>query len=237
MFGRRPVTSRAERSAGSHSSRSVWLVVLLAVPLIAALRALSVNSIPNKVLVPVSAAVVVAVSLRGAVAWRWRIWLINALLFSGAGDIFLSTDDRDPELFLMGTTLYLFAHVAYAVMALIRGRIQWAVLAVSATLLCGYVGALLLPGITIPVIGVAMVVYALASAVSLAGAAGVDRKTLPAGAAWSRIRLCCAILLIIFSDFLIAENLFRDNPTWNALISPTYYGAHLLFTLDALRTR
>lgn len=219
-------------------------LALLAVPVGLAARALFVGEVVFKMAVPLSVAGVVIISWMIAAALRasrritegrsrrwararwWRIGLVLALVVSAVGDFFMSTVGETDSGFSIGLGFYLLAHIAYAAMAITRGRLHRGTAAVGGVLVGAYVLLILFPATENTVIAVGTMVYALATVVSLAAAVGIRDP--------GRWIVTAAIALIFFSDLLIAQNRFVGATVRWWLVQSTYYGAHLLFGYDAL---
>jgi uncharacterized membrane protein YhhN len=198
-------------------------VVLLMLPVMSALLALSGQGLGWKLGVPFACGMALV-----ALAEPWRRgrralwWVVVAFAFSMAGDYFLSTRRGRESYFVYGIAAFLAAHAGYLVYALHRGRVHVHALIL---LLAGYLTyhfRMMAPAIESPVLGWAVLAYLLVSCVSMAAAVGMRT-----GAA-ERWLYVAGIALILFSDTLISLNEFLRMRQWNVLILPTYYLAQIL---------
>lgn len=194
-----------------------------------ALVAVAYEVLAVKMAVPLYGVVLIAALAwdRPGTAWAW--WLIGGLVASAVGDIFLSNlrigGDR---FFFIGTVFYVIAHVGYIATARLRGGFHLWTLATTIVVVGGVGLGVMIPRIESPVISGLIVVYSLISAVSLAAGIGIR------GSFWSRISVSAALLCIIVSDIAIGFKLFLDDFTFDPIILPLYFAAHLLFTIDAV---
>ncbi|MDR3194894.1 MAG: lysoplasmalogenase [Tannerella sp.] len=201
---------------------TVLSFVLLLIPIVCAVLALTGHGYGVHVAVPVVCALLIGFrSCREVSRTRWL--LIAALAFSIAGDWMLKHRGGDTLLFVYGIALFFVAHVGFLVFCLKNGRIQRLVLSV---LIAGY-GLFfvwkLFPAIPDPVLLAAVLAYLLISCFSLAAAPGL-RLSPPA------CRLFTAgIACIVFSDTLIACCEFLHVcGLYHTLMMPAYYAAHIL---------
>ncbi|MDR2676013.1 MAG: lysoplasmalogenase [Opitutaceae bacterium] len=202
----------------------------LLLPLLLAALALAGAGWPARAGVAAACALIITLSPR-AKKLPARLLLAAALLVSIAGDWLLSRrgagagDTR----FIQGIALYFAAHLAFIAFFLKNGKPCRPLLP---ALLAGYGLFFILklnPAIHAAPLRAAVLLYTLASILSLAAAAGLR---LPAPA---RLLFTAGIAGILFSDTLIAlrEFLHTPSPLVRALIMPAYYAAHLLITAGA----
>ena len=159
---------------------------------------------------------------------QFRVYLLLALIFSLGGDIALLWPER---LFILGLGLFLVAHIFY--IALFRQGLAWfpsrkalvAVLAVG-----GAMYTLILPGLTDPILQVAVAVYV--GAISCMAAQAIGRALVlgDAAARWVALGAC----IFMASDALIAINKFLTPvPLAGWWILVTYFTAQLLIVHHA----
>lgn len=153
------------------------------------------------------------------------LWmLIGAFAFSIVGDYFLSTRDGDTMRFVYGIFFFFLAHIGYLLYSLYQGKISWRFTA----LLCGgyliFFFTSLYPGIADSVLRWAALAYLFVSCFSLGAAWGI-RFT-----GWDKWLYVAGIVLILFSDTLIALAEFMKYKQWDFLVLPTYYLAHIVIT-------
>ncbi len=153
------------------------------------------------------------------------LWmLIGAFVFSIVGDFFLSTRDGDTMRFVYGIFFFLLAHIGYLNYSLYQGKIHWGVTA----LFCGgyliFFFTSLYPAISDVVLLWAALAYLFVSCFSLGAAWGIRLS------GWAKRWYVFGIVLILFSDTLIAIAEFMANDRWDFLVLPTYYLAHIVIT-------
>jgi uncharacterized membrane protein YhhN len=161
-----------------------------------------------------------------------KVWLvITAFLFSIGGDWFLSNKQEHSWMFMAGIAMFFFAHMGYLIYALKNGEISGNFLI---GLLAGYLAFFFLwlsPGIAGLGMKAAALFYLVISCFSLAAAIGI--KKLSPLAKWSYVS---GIILILFSDTIIAFKEFTLFQMLNFLILPTYYLAQLCITFSLMET-
>jgi alkylglycerol monooxygenase len=209
-----------------------WLEVLAMQA--AALAALSaVDLLPGHFLLKPSVMVIAIIFIATQTYFtkasgRFRSFLLLAMAFSLAGDLALLWPDT---LFILGLGFFLVAHVFY--IAMLRQGQAWfpsrkalvAVLAVGAVMY-----ALIWPGLTDPVLKIAVAMYV--SVIALMAAQAIGRATVlgDAGSRWVAMGAC----IFMVSDSCIAINKFLVPvplaPLW---ILATYYTAQLLIAHHA----
>ena len=170
----------------------------------------------------------VAVAASGAGVYKWP--MAAGLLISVAGDWFLSHQSGAPNRFLYGVAMFFLAHCLFCVGAGMRFRVNVPALVIGCALVIGYalyMGARVLPhvdaGLKIPLVMYAMVsVASLYMAMSMKG----DLRVVTV--------YILGIAAILFSDTMIAENIYLGSRMAGRLVHPTYYLSHLLIALSAL---
>lgn len=153
------------------------------------------------------------------------LWmLIGAFVFSIVGDFFLSTREADTMRFVYGIFFFFLAHIGYLAYSLYHGKIRWGITA----LLCGgyliFFFTSLYPGISDGVLLWAALAYLFVSCFSLGAALGIRFS------GWAKRLYVFGIVLILFSDTLIALAEFMKYDQWDFLVLPTYYLAHIVIT-------
>jgi len=169
----------------------------------------------------------IAVAASGSGMSKWP--MAAGLLVSVAGDWFLSHQNGAPNRFLYGVALFFAAHCLFSVGAAMKFRFNVPALVIGIVLVAGYavyMGARVLPhveaGMKIP-----LCLYALVSIVSLYFA--MSMKANPRVTAMYIL----GIAAILFSDTMIAENIYLGSYLAGRLVHPTYYFCHLLLALSA----
>jgi uncharacterized membrane protein YhhN len=171
-----------------------------------------------------------AAALSAAGASKWAI--AAGLLVSIAGDWFLAHQRPGAGRFLYGVILFLIAHCLFSVSAAMRFKFSAGALAAAAVLaVCYglYMYLRILPrvdsGLKLP-----LVMYMLVSVISLWFAMSM------AGPGYVRLVYTVGIAAIVFSDTMIAENIYMGSALAGRLVHPTYYLCHVLVALSALLT-
>lgn len=203
---------------------------LLSIPAILGVIGYTTDFLPAKLGVPGTCAVIlVAFHRQGLSRVRDFWWVIGAFVFSMIGDAFLSNKGDDEMLFVYGIAGFFFAHLGYLGFPLMNGSIHRVALAI---LFAGYIPFYLLslrPAIGDGVLSIAVLIYLLISCLVLAAAFGLRI------AVWPKRAYVVGIALIVVSDTFIAFNEFLDFTTFNELILPTYYLAHIIITAGLIR--
>lgn len=226
----RDCIGRRNHEADAHRMNAAWVGRwLLLVPAGLGVLASWRGPIPAKLGVPLSCVLILGAVCRPGFRERRDVWgLMAALVFSAAGDWFLSNRAGRETYFLAGIGLFFCAHLGYIGCALAHGRFHRVVLG---ALLVAYVPYYLLwlhPVMRSSVLALAVVMYTLVSCLALAAAAGMEA---PRGLKAAYVG---GIGLIVFSDTLISFSEFLQYHALRALILPTYYLAHLCVTWAAL---
>jgi len=156
-------------------------------------------------------------------------WILGAFLFSIIGDWFLSHMNGDSLMFVKGIALFFLAHVGYLLYALFNGRIKGMFIGILLAAYLVFFFLVLYPTFTDVALMIASLVYLLISCFSLGAAMGMERNSTEK---WSYV---FGIVLIIFSDTIIAFKEFVDYHTFDFLITPTYYLAHIFITFSLIK--
>lgn len=196
----------------------------LLLPAALSVMALASDWLPAKMGVPLGCALILLLAWRAAEpgnAGRDTLWVIAALVFSAAGDYFLSNMAGQAGYFVSGIGLYLLAHLGYLGFAWANGHLNRVVLGLTLLSYLPYGLFLLKPAIPDPLLLTAVLAYLLISCLVLAFACGL-RLPQPGKGLY-----IAGIALIVLSDTLISFKEFLHYQQLNWLILPTYYLAHL----------
>ncbi len=203
---------------------------LLFVPFVLAYFAVAGYGFFFKAAVPGSCILILVFLFRNRIKTVPDIWFVlAALLFSIAGDWFLSNKEDSFIMFSSGIGLYLLAHVGYLWFALLNGRIHKLF---TFVLLTGYLLFFfirLYPAIDETLLLIATFIYLLISCFSLGAAYGIKLHPL---VKWSYF---VGVTFILFSDTIIALYEYTSYSEMNFLILPTYYAAHISITYALIR--
>ena len=206
-----------------------WKNGVLILPAIIALLALNGYGFVFKAGVPVICTLLIVILNGDSLKLKKDIWfVVGALIFSAAGDWFLSFKGDSFIRFAAGIGLYFFAHLGYLGYALANGRLSKLFTAVLLLVYLLFFWFALVPNIEEMVLLIAVLIYLLVSCISLGAAAGVQ---LPGIVKWNYF---FGIVLILFSDTIIAFHEFTTYQELNFLILPTYYAAHLFITFGLI---
>ncbi|BDW92306.1 hypothetical protein MACH07_11380 [Flagellimonas marinaquae] len=156
-------------------------------------------------------------------------WIIGAFLFSIIGDWFLSHMNGDSTMFVKGIALFFLAHLGYLLYALRNGRIRGMFTAIVLTIYLAFFFLVLYPTFTDVTLMIASLVYLLISCFSLGAAMGIK------GDLAAKRSFIFGIVLIIFSDTIIAFKEFVGYHSFDFLITPTYYLAHIFITFSLVK--
>lgn len=195
----------------------------LLVPVAFTFLALTSGGFTYRMAITASCAVIVWL-LTGPTTAKSKWYVITALLFSIAGDWFMSHRGGMPVRFIYGICLFFVAHVGFTVFCLKNGRVNWYVLLLMLAGFLAFFFIALRPALTQPALFVAVLAYLLVSCFSFAAATGLHLST--------AARLCFAfgIALLVFSDTLIALKDFVGHKELDFLILPTYFVSHIVMT-------
>lgn len=204
----------------------------LAVPLAFAACALAFHDFGFKAAVTGScmALLILAAIFTGRSLWKIGLILV-AFLLSIGGDWFLSHRHGEIFRFISGIALFFLAHTGYLLYALQRGTLHYRILGVVLLVYLVFFFGWLSPAIDHFALTTAVFLYLVISCVSLGAAAGIE--TLPRTA---KVFFVGGILLILFSDTLIALKEFLACGEWAFLILPTYYLSHIFITVALLNS-
>lgn len=200
-------------------------ILLLLIPAALGVAATITGHIPLKMGVPIASTVIIlGLVAAGRVDGLHVGFITGALIASAVGDFFLSSKAGRSSFFIVGIGLYFIAHLGYLAGAWIHGGPSLPVLVVLLAVFLVYYVVSLRRAIDEPVLSVAVLLYLLVSCVALAVAAGIEWTGAP------RILFITAIGLIVLSDLAISFDEFLEVHTFNALILPPYYLAHIAIT-------
>ncbi len=204
--------------------------LLLLIPLVLAILAVAGFGFFFKAAVPGSCILILVFLFRNKLKSEPDIWFVlAALLFSIAGDWFLSNKGESFVMFSAGIGLYLIAHVGYLWFALRNGKLHklFTILVLSGFLL--FFILKLYPAIDDTVLMIAVLIYLLISCFSLGAAFGISLQPV---VKWSYF---AGVTLILLSDTIISLNEFTSYTALNSLILPTYYAAHISITFALIK--
>lgn len=203
---------------------------LLLIPAIAAAIALSTGRLPFKLAVAGLCALVLLDHMRrqGQLRQVRFLAVVAALGMSMVGDYFLSSRRGHPHYFECGIAAFFVAHVGFLRYALANGGINKPALGLLLLVYLPYFGLVLLPAIEGGVLRLAVLLYLTVSCVGLAAAFGMRRPPT------AKALYITGIFSIVFSDTLISFSEFLHCRSFNALVLPTYYLAHLAVTASIL---
>lgn len=209
-----------------------WIYGFLLIPLASAILALAFHDFVFKAGVAGTGIMLLIVFYRKKLREARDVWMIIlAFLFSIGGDWFLSNRHGEVGMFVAGIGLFFVAHAGYLAYALLNGRLNrpFTLILLTAYLLFFFLK--LYPSIDDRVLMIAALVYTLISCFSLGAAAGIRGNGI---AKWI---YCFGILMVLFSDTIIAFREFTNYHDLGFLILPTYYLAQISITVSLLIKR
>jgi len=156
-------------------------------------------------------------------------FIIGAFMFSIAGDWFLSHMNGDLTMFSKGIALFFLAHIGYLMFALMNGKINWRFTGFLLLIYLSFFFIILYPAINDKILMLATLIYLLVSCLSLGAALGIKADPV---IKWTFV---FGIFLILFSDTIISLTEFLGYKTFDFLILPTYYLAHISITFSLIR--
>ncbi len=161
---------------------------------------------------------------------RTRMLLAAGLFVSVVADWFLAHQGGRPNFFLYGVAGFLVAHCLFGGYAAFRysfGMPQLIVICALLAAYCLYLGIRVMPGVA-DGLKVPITAYMLVSIASLYLAVSMNAS------AFEKVLYAAGIASILFSDTMIAENIFVGVKPAAKLVHPTYYLCHWLIALSAL---
>ena len=205
------------------------IFLLLLIPLISGILALNHFGFPFKAGVAASGILILGWVYCRKLSQSKDVWAIfAAFLFSIAGDWFLSNRNGETSRFIMGIALFFLAHVGYLTFALMNGRLNKLLTLIILAAYLGFYFFLLSPGIDDKTLNVAALCYLLISCFSLGAALGMK------GISVFRWLYIFGIVLVLFSDTIIALREFVKYKDLDFLILPTYYLAQISVTASLM---
>lgn len=203
------------------------LSAALVAPFLCMYFGLKTGKFPWNCALTLSCALIVALTGRG----RAALPLILALVISVAGDYFMAHKAGRTTWYIAGIGGFLLAHCAFLWYSMERfsgsPRI-WIAGAALLVFLGLYLSKRALPHIDIMPMRVAVTIYALVSILSVVAASGMQ------GGKMEMLLYTLGVMLIAFSDTMIAENDFVGNKMAREYIMPTYYLCHIAVTASAI---
>ena len=213
------------------SAMRISVYLLLGLQILSALLALkSGNFLFKSGSAGIGALIILILSSRKRFATPALWMVIWAFVFSIIGDYFLSHRNGELMMFVYGIFFFFLAHIGYLAYSLFNGKIHWPM----TLLLCGgyliFFFTSLYENIEDPILMWSALAYLFVSCFSLGAAWGLSHK------GWAKWGYFLGIVLILFSDTLIAFREFMDYEVWDFLVLPTYYLAHIVITSALLRS-
>ncbi len=154
--------------------------------------------------------------------------LVIAFAFSIVGDWFLSNRQGETVRFIYGILFFFVAHIGYLWYALIKGSLKGKFTMVLLMAYLLFFMLLLYPAFSDKRLMIAVLIYLIISCLSVGGAVGIKGEKL------FRVTYLSGIILILFSDTIIALREFVGYHSLNALILPTYYLSHIFIAYSIL---
>ncbi len=207
-----------------------WAYGLLAIAVVLAILGVTTSNFVFKSGTAGMGIIIILGFLFGRKGNNKNLWmLVGAFVCSIIGDWFLSRMNGDVSLFVKGIALFFLAHVGYLVYALLNGKMHWKATAIVLIGFLAFFFLVLYPKITDTALMAASLIYLLISCFSLGASMGmaVDQTE-----KWSYV---VGIGLILFSDTIIAFKEFVGYHTFDFLITPTYYLAHICITYSVIK--
>ena len=169
-----------------------------------------------------------AVMLSGDTSVRYL--LAAGLFVSVIADWFLCHQHGRESFFLYGVAGFFIAHCLFGAYAAARYRFSTAFVVIAGIILaayCVYLFRRVMPGVS-EGLRIPITAYMLVSIASLYLALSMNAPVI------ERVLYAAGIVSILFSDTMIAENIFVGVKAAGKLVHPTYYLCHGLIALSAL---
>lgn len=203
--------------------------LLLIIPVVFGLFALQTDFIVYKLAVPFTCSLVILWNFRNNLSTNKDVWfVVAALAFSMLGDYFLSNKRGNEMFFVYGIAAYWGAHLGYSWYAFKNGGLHKFALLLLGLIFVPYYVIFLYPAIADPVLSGSVFLYLGISVVALALAFGIKQNFSP------KLFYVIGIVLIVISDTFISFNEFLRFRTFNVLVLPTYYLAHITITISLI---
>jgi uncharacterized membrane protein YhhN len=206
-----------------------WIYSFLLIPFACAILALNHFGFFFKAGVAASGILILWLIYSGKLSQSKDVWAIfGAFLFSIAGDWFLSNRNGETSRFIMGIALFFLAHVGYLTFALMNGRLNRLLTLIILAAYLGFYFFMLSPGIEDKTLKAAALCYLLISCFSLGAVLGMK------GNSAFRWLYIFGIVMVLFSDTIIALREFVKYKDLDFLILPTYYLAQISVTASLI---
>jgi uncharacterized membrane protein YhhN len=212
-----------------HILRGKWFYSLMLLPVASAILALICHDFIFKAGVAGFGIILLVFLYFRQMPGKRDVWMILvAFLFSIGGDWFLSNRHGNNDMFITGIALFFLAHIGYLSYALMNGRLNkiFTAILLTAYLIFFFWG--LYPAIEDQALLFAVLIYTLISCFSLGAAAGI--KAHPE-VKWTYF---FGIVMVLFSDTIIAFREFTGYDQLKFLILPTYYLAQISITFSLM---
>lgn len=209
--------------------KSKWIYALLLIPVSSAILALVYHDFACKSGVAGSGILILIILYFNQLKTAKDVWMImGAFLFSIGGDWFLSNRHGNTGMFITGIALFFFAHVGYLSFALLNGRLNRVFTILLLVIYLPLFFLKLYPAIENKMLMSASLVYLLISCFSLGAAMGIKAKPI---VKWVYV---FGIIMVLFSDTVIAFREFAAYKQLSFLILPTYYLAQVCILLAVM---
>ena len=226
--------SQLDRESGAGFTIAIMKsLVLLTLPVLSAVLALSTGRLPFKLGVPSLCALILITLFRRCPLARCRdVWaVVGAFGMSVVGDYFLSSKNGHSHYFEAGIAAFFVAHLGYLRYSLLNGGLHRLTLIILLVGFVPYFGLALSPVIDGRVLWVASLLYLLISCIGLAAAVGLKQSSLV------KVFYVVGIGLLVFSDTVISFDEFLRYRGLNRWILPTYYLSQIAVTSSILLRR
>jgi len=214
---------------------TLWLIPGLAVTVFVVVRAAILEKRWQVyVLKPLSTLIVIAVVclslLQPERNLTYTVGVLLALMFSLAGDVALMFEEKRGAL-LAGLGSFLLAHVTYAVVFTMLGRVSWWDVACAGGLLAAGAGVYALLRAKLGILRIPVIVYIVVISIMVSRA--IATLSGPAFGTGQAMMIAAGAVLFYISDAILAVCRFRRPWRYRRISLAFYYGGQLLIALAA----
>jgi len=214
---------------------TLWLIPGLAVTVFVVVRAAILEKQWQVyVLKPLSTLIVIAVAclslLQPERNLTYTVGVLLALMFSLAGDVALMFEERRGAL-PAGLGSFLLAHVTYAVVFTMMGRVSWWDVPCAGVLLAAGAGVYALLRAKLGVLRIPVIVYTVVISIMVSRA--IATLSGPAFGTGQAVMIAAGAVSFYISDAILAVCRFRRPWRYRRISLVFYYGGQLLIALAA----
>ena len=186
------------------------------------------------VLKPLSTLIVIAVASLSFLQPEWNltytVGVLLGLALSFGGDVALMFEEHR-RAFTVGLGLFLLAHIAYAVVFAVLGRVSWWDVVSTVVLLAAGVGVYIVLKANLGAMRIPVIAYIVVISVMVSRA--VSTLSSPVFGAGQAMMVALGAVLFYLSDVILAASRFWKPWRYHSISLAFYYSGQLLIALAA----